>query len=197
MKKVFTFAFFVIIALIFVAVYIVINSTAKTLSEKEKENAITKILGRKPNLSDTAPQGNKVFKGKYVTFIYPAAAKIYAIRLNGQPVKQTNLENFIFDLDSPRRSYYMEVVAVPKTVQSVNDSPSVKLRQIEANIYTQSNISLGGLAGLSFEKKSNNGNELTAFFYKDGKVYSFSSQGNDIKAVRDLFDKIIATVKFL
>jgi len=193
MKKILLAAFLIVIL---AWVFVFLNFSPKPLSQNQKEQALTKILGRKPNLTDNTLKGNVMFKGKYVSFYYPAAAKIYITKLNGQVVNPTDLESLIFDLSSPKIAFFMEVVPVPITVQILNDYPGVKLRQIESNIYKQSQITAGGLNGLLFEKISNTGNEVTAFFYKNGKVYSFSSQGGDIKEVESLSENIIVTVKF-
>lgn len=186
-----------ILALISISIFVFFNHPSSSLSENEKEKALEQILGRKPNLTDTSPKGNTVFNGKYVTFTYPAAAKIYIPQVNGQVVKSTDLESFIFDLDSPKIAFFMEVSPVPSRVQSVSDYPGVRLRQVQSDAYKQKSIVINGIEGLAFEKISVTSNELTAFFYKNGKVYSFSVQGNDPKSMEEVFNSITATVKFL
>ena len=176
----------------------ILNNTAKTMSEAEKEAAMAKILGRQVNINpSSAPLGDTEFKGKYVTFIYPKAAKPFTFKINGKEVKPSGLEQFSFDLDVPKTAFFMEVVSVPSTVKNVNDYPGVKLREINSGIYTQSDAFFGDNSGLVFVKNDNTGYEKTAFFYKDGKVYSFSLQGNDSKSVEDLYSRIMPTVNFL
>lgn len=183
--------------LTFVSVFILLTGPERKLTQAEKERALSKLLGRKVSLEDKkAPTGNIIYKGKYMSFSYPAVAIIYTQKLNGKPIKQTDLESFIYDLDSPKLTFYTEVTSSP-VIKSLADSPSVKLRQIESNLYSQSNVSAGGYEGLSFEKVTNLGNEKTAFFYVNGKIFSFSSQGSDINAVRDLLQKTLASLKFL
>ena len=168
------------------------------MSKTEKEAAIAKILGRKPNLTDSIKTGDTQYKGKYVSFMYPAAGVIYTQRLNGAPVKQTNLEYFSFDLSDPKLIFSMEVVQTPGSVTSLEDYPSVKLRQLESNIYKQSQTEADNQTGFAFEKAGEASNsEKTGFFFLKGKIYSFSVQGSDLKAIEDLYNKIISGVKFL
>lgn len=174
-----------------------LNKPAKELSKAEKEAAIAKILGRKPNLTNNTKTGDTQYKGKFVSFNYPAAAVIYIQKLNGVPVKQTNLEYFSFDLSDPKLTFSMEVVQVPVSVGSLEDYPAVKLREIESNLYLKSDILIGDKTGLVFEKNDNNKFEKSVFFYLSDKVFSLTISGSDQKGNEELYNKVIGSLKFL
>ena len=174
-----------------------LNKPAKEMSEAEKQTAIAKILGRKPNMADNVKTGDTEYKGKYVSFIYPAAGVIYIQKLNGVPIEQTSLEYFSFDLSEPKLVFSMEVVQVPGSVTSLEDYPSVKLREIESNLYVKNNVAVGDKEGMVFEKTDNNSFEKSVFFYLGDKVFSFVISGNDQKGINDLYDKVISSLKFL
>lgn len=194
-KKAILIFFFILSILGFI---FILNYPTQKLTNIQKEQALTKILGRKPNLGDkNISTGNRQYKGKYISFLYPKRAKVYTQMLNGKPIKQTDLESFIFDLNDPKATVVVAVVAVGQNFKSVSDYPSVRLRQIENNIYSQDKIETDGYEGLAFTKQDIRGNEKTAFFYINSKIYSISVQGNDLIAIKDLFGKIIVSFKFL
>ena len=152
MKKFVLVMLFIAISVCLLSIFYFLNRPSKEMSKTEKEAAIAKILGRKPNLTDNIKTGDTQYKGKYVSFMYPAAGVIYTQRLNGVPVKQTNLEYFSFDLSDPKLIFSMEVVQTPGSVTSLDDYPSVKLRQLESNIYRQSKTEADNQTGFAFEK---------------------------------------------
>lgn len=198
MKKI-AVVLLIIIALVFaISIYIYINRASDLMSKEEKEAAIAKILGRKPNLSaKDVPTGNIKFKGKYITFIYPAAAAIKKQLLNGEEIPYTGLELFIFSLENPKIRVHIEVIETPQNVKNINDYPSVKLRQIQSNLYTQKDTFVGNIRGLSFEKQNNTNFEKTGFFFLNDKIYSFSIESPDSKAAKELFNKLTSSAKFL
>lgn len=185
----------VVLLLIAAVIVYVLNTPPKSLTDKEKEEALVKILGRKPNLS-VAPTGDKEYRGKYMSFQYPIRAKIYTKMLNGKPVKQDNLEGFIFNIDEPRTSVYTEVASVPSSVRKVEDYPAVRLRLLQNNIYTKSELKADSKEGIVFTKKESRASEKTIFFYSDSKVYSISVQSSDFFYLEELFNKIVVSLKF-
>lgn len=180
-----------------VSLYIFLNYPSNSMSEAEKEAAIAKILGRKPNLTDNTPVGDTEYKGKYIYFKYPAAAVIRKQLLNGQEVPYDGLERLIFKIESSKVTLYMEVIEAPVNVTSLNDYPSVKLRQIQSNGYIEQDVFVEDVKGLSFEKQTTSGFEKTGFFMLNSKIYSFSIQGPDVKEVEKVFNSIISSAKFL
>lgn len=196
-KKIFAFLLILISIISVISLYIYLNYPLKVMSQTEKEAAIAKILGRKPNLTDNAPAGDVKYSGKYVSFKYPAGATIRKQLLNGQEVPYTGLERLIFKIENTKLTFYMEVIEAPANVTSINDYPSVKLRQIQSNVYSQSDVFVENVKGLLFEKQTTNSFETTGYFLLNDKIYSFSVQGPDPKAIKELLNKIISSAKFL
>lgn len=197
MRKIVVFILILLITLATVLLYIFLNYSPKELSSKEKEEAIAKILGRKPNLTETSPKGDRIYNGKYITFLYPAAANEIKQLLNGKEVPYTGLEQFIFKLESPKLTVYLEVINSPVNVSTLTDYPSVKLRQLQSNLYKEEEAFIENTQGVAFEKRDTINFEKTGYFSFNGKIYSFSVQGPDSKAVREMFSKLISTSKFL
>lgn len=197
MRKIVIFIIILLLTLATVLLYIFLNYSPKELTSEEKEEAIAKILGRKPNLTDNSPKGDTIYNGKYITFSYPAAANERKQLLNGKEVPYTGLEQFIFKLESPKLTVYLEVINTPVNVASLNDYPSVKLRQLQSNLYKEEEAFIENTQGLAFEKRDTTNFEKTGYFSFNGKIYSFSVQGPDSKAVREMFGKLISTSKFL
>jgi hypothetical protein len=192
---------FIVLALIIIAViaafFVVLNQPAKQLSDKEKQQALINILGRKPNLTDDNPTGNKTYKSNYVSFMYPSKAKIYTYREPNISKNTSVLEIFSFDITNPRIIFNYSAIQ-HNSLQGVSDIPDVKLRQLQKDAYVQENAYADNKTGLVFEKIQTQGLiEKTAFFLVNGKSYSFSIQGNDIKEIRSFYNDIISSIRFL
>ena len=198
MKK---FVFIILILIIILAgfsVFVVLNRSTKPLSEAEKQQALTKLLGRKINLTEkVAPQGDTQYKGPYTSFTYPASAKIITPIINGKIQEKPGLDQFSFSFDSPSIYAFIAVLKANANVLTLTDDPSVRLRQAQPEIYKQTSITTDKQQGLSFEKHDNSGFEKTAFFFVNGRIYSFSVMGGNLKSVEALFNKIVLSVKFL
>ena len=52
-----------------IAAFFILNSTPDELTEKQKEQAVADILGRKPNLNPDVKTGDIEFVGEKLTFI--------------------------------------------------------------------------------------------------------------------------------
>ena len=180
--------------LISIAVYLIVSKPPKFMSSQEKEAAIAQILGRKPNLTDNTSKGNVVYKGKYTSFIYPAAAKIYSYRDEGLKRNTSVLETFSFDISNPRLVLNYSVLDRPN-LTSIDDVPDVKLRKIAFSGYVQTQILADGQKGLAFEKTTDS-SERTVFFFINSKVYSISITGSSVKEIDKLFDQIVMSLKF-
>ena len=197
MRKIVIFIIILLLTLATVLLYIFLNYSPKELSQQEKEEAIAKILGRKPNLTDSSVKGDTIYNGKYIMFSYPAAANERKQLLNGKEVPYTGLEQFIFKLEAPKLTVYLEVINTPVNVSGLTDYPSVKLRQIQSNLYKEEEAFIENIKGLAFEKRDTTNFEKTGYFSYKGRIYSFSVQGPDAKAVREMFSKLTSTSKFL
>lgn len=199
MRKVILLVVSVGVVLSAVAIFFILTAPARELTPQEKAKALAQIAGRKLNLNDTnAPLGDSRHKGIYVSFFYPAAAKIYHQMVNGKEVSdQGALEYFAFDLENPRANVVTEVISAPSSVISLSDYPAVRLRQDESSVYSQSQIkALDGTTGLSFDTTNDSGFEKTGFFLTGGKIYSFSVTSVDQQTATQLFNKMIQTLVF-
>jgi hypothetical protein len=196
MKKKLLIALSIAIMLIVAIVFFILNRSTATLSEKEKEQALSKILDRPVVLKEkNIPTGDVAYKGKYMTFSYPASAVKYVQMVNGKPIKSLDLEDFSFDMDNPKM-YIVTVVLPASAASSVSDNSGVRMRQSDAS-YKETKIAADGQNGLAFEKLADNNFEKIGFFLVGGKFYSFSIQSVDPKAAGDLFNRLILTLKFL
>lgn len=185
---------FVLISLL-VTINFVFNPSQKKLTDLEKEKALIKILGRKANLTDNEPKGQAEYKGKYVSFKYPAKAKIYTYKDPNMAKNTSVLETFSFDIDKPRLVFNFSVMENAASLKDVNDISGVKLRQISSLGYTQSEEVIGGENGLIFVR-SGNLSEKTGFFLVKDKIYSVAITGSSLEEVSLLFDLVINSFVF-
>jgi len=196
MKKKLLIIVSIVIALIIVVVFSILNRSTATLSEKEKEQALSKILDRPVVLKEKyIPIGDVAYKGKYMTFLYPASAVKYVQTINGKPIKKSDMEYFNFDMDNPKMYIVIEVTQASFGSRIIDNS-GVRMRQVDTS-YKQTKIVADGQNGLAFEKMADNSFEKTGFFLIGGKLYSFSIQSVDPKGAGDLFTKLILSLKFL
>jgi hypothetical protein len=193
MKKIILSIFLLLIVGLFIAAFLILNRSTTNLSEAQKEQDLTKILGRPVVLKDQAiVTGDVLYKGKYYSFLYPKAATKYT-----SAQVDTSLESFKFDMSSPRIYAVSEVMAAANNQKLLDDNSDIRLREVQDTIYQQASISADGQTGLAFEKNDADGVEKSAFFLVNGKYYSISLVGSDKPSIDDLFTKIIASLKFL
>jgi hypothetical protein len=197
LKRIILFACLILIVVLCVVAFLILNRPSRALTKAEEEQALENMLGRKVNTVVTpVAQGNTLYQGKYVSFMYPKAGKIFVEMGNGKPVEQNDLGDFSFDMADSNSHFFSEVLAF--SGETFNDSPGVRLRQSQPAIYTQSTITASGQNGLAFFSfDSDNGYEMIGFFLVNGRIFTFGVQGPDQQAVKQLFNQIIPTVKFL
>lgn len=195
MKKVILLVLLLILVL---GVYFVLSQKPKQLSEKQRNQALEKLTGQNPTLTNSnSKQGYIDHKGKYISFTYPASATIYNLTVNGRKVEDSAaLDYFAFDTKAPNMSAFTEVIEAPSTVLKTDDYPGVRLRQNDSS-YEESTVLVSGVSGLSFSKNSPGAAEESAFFYYNSRIYTISVTGSDIKPVKELFDKVLGSAKFL
>ena len=193
MKKI-VLIILIILALIslLVTINFVFNPSQKKLTDSEREKALLKILGRKPNLTDSQPKGNTEYKGKLVSFTYPAKAKIYIYKDPNMAKNTSVLETFSFDIDKPHLVFNLSVMKNAASLKDVNDISGVKLRQMNGSGYKQSDGKLGKNKGLVFEKSGSQA-EKSGFFLINDKIYEIAVTGNNLEDVSLLFDGIITS----
>jgi len=178
--------------------FIILNRSASPMSEKQKEQALTNILGRPVVLREKkVAAGDLLHKGKYVSFLYPAAAEITRLTVNGTPVPSHDLEDFKFSLgEDPRIDVTTSILQASSAETAIADDSGVRLRQTEKDTYKQAEVVVDGQHGLVFTRVDQ-GFEKTAFFFINNKVYTFSVSSSDQVGATDLYNKIILSVKFL
>ncbi len=195
MKKFIVLGLIILVVIGIIFLFNILNSSSKSLSQAEKETAIAKILGRKPNLTDDAPKGDTQYKGKYVSFMYPTKAKTYTYIDTNFAQNESLLETFSFDIYNPRLIFNFSIVENTANLRDVSEISGVKLRQDKTRGYKQVELTIDGHKGLVFEKDGNQP-EKTGFFIVNNKVYSFSVTGNSFKDVVGLFDNLVKTTIF-
>lgn len=197
LKRIILFIFLILVAAFVIGAFLILNRPSSSLTKAEEEQALENMLGRKVNTEVTpVAVGNTLYQGKYVSFMYPKAGKEAVDLYNGKPVAHDDLGDFSFDIASSNLHFFSEVLTFSGTTFS--DSPGVRLRQSQPAIYTQSAITADGQNGLAFLSfDSDNGYEMIGFFLVNGKIFTFGVQGPEQQAVKQLFDQIIPTIKFL
>ena len=198
MKKFTVIFLFFACVLGLVAGFILLNSKPDKLSEKDRQEALSQILGRKPNLNPEEKTGETTFNGKYVVINYPAKAKIYEYVSEGMKNDESLLETFSFDIEPPRIVFNYTAYGNNPFISSITDIPAVALRQNKLNGYSQKEVIVDGQNGLTFSKQGSgqNPSEVSTFFYKDNVIISFSVSGNDMKTIEKISDEVLKTTIF-
>ena len=198
MKKVITtLVLLFIFVLICIFVFIKLSEAPKdTLSKDFKEQALSKLLGRKAQL-DTPQKvlGTTHYDGKFISFDYPKRAIIYKYRDPNQASLDSYLEEFIFDLKDPRITVDVQVLSNNGNIASIGENSGVSLRHSQPWSYTEEDIIVDGQKGKSFTKKDH-GTEKTVFFLFHNRIYSLATTGSYFDDVVNYADEIIHTVNF-
>lgn len=174
--------------------FILLNSEPDKLTEKQREEAIDEILGRRANLGDAdIKTGDTTFVGKYGSFSYPASAEIYEYKDTETLNNESDLESFSFDMENPRRIFNYSVTK--SNVSSLDDIPSVSFRENSSNGYKVKEEKLADAPGLSFTKDRSGEfmAEKTGYFLVDGNLYSISVTASSLEDASKLYGEIIAS----
>lgn len=185
-KKLFLFCFLIAILALAIAFYILSLPPKEKLSKEFKEEAATKLLGRKVQLDDTTAKGVVEYTGKYIQFKYPARAVVYTYK---GASSSAILEDFSFDIKEPKMVFNMQVIDASNFV-TVADFPAVNLRKLRSYEYKEEKFKINDASGLVFFKQEN-GVEKSGFLISKNKLYSFVVTGQDETEVNKLFDDII------
>lgn len=197
MKKILLLVLILIILVAGVFAYVVLNRSAKPMTSAQEESALANILGRKPNLGNpNAPTGNLTYKSAYVSFMYPAIATIYKYRDPNLANDTSVIDIFSFDMQNPRLVFNFSVREASNSIKTISDISDVRLREDKTRGYRESNITADGESGLSFELAGSSPEE-SGFFLVNGRIYSISVTGSDQKAIENLFNLVISSIKFL
>jgi hypothetical protein len=186
---------FIIIALVLIiggiSGFVILDrmNSSQGLSLDEKHKALTQLLGREPVLESGKEDTTWiVHKGNLISFSYPKVATVYP-----QPSQAADHDQFSFGLTA---GHILAVIQVQDnaTVASLEDVPAVQIREKDDN-YQGKSVTASGVEGKGFIKTVN-GIEETGFFLNNGRLYSIAVSGNSEKEVGEVFEKVIASIKF-
>jgi hypothetical protein len=166
------------------------------LDDKEKATAVKNLLGHDARIDVAVPEGDQPYSNQYYSISYPKAAKEYHRDPTYKP-SSLELSYFSFQESSPRLFFVISVLDHPG--MTLTDFPSVSVRQKETDIYTSEPITVGGQKGIVFAKVTpdeSSDREKSAFFAKDGHIYSFALSGGNMDDINSLFNSIISSLKF-
>lgn len=179
-----------------VAFYLLSQPPKESLSDDFKQKAITKMLGRKAQLTQIEEKKGKVaYNGKYISFDYPAKAVIYNYKDPGFASSSSLLEDFSFDIKSPRLIFNLAVLKTSGKLHTIDDDSGVMFRKNSPGQYKDVSRPINGYVGRIYERDDENP-EKTAFFLVGGRFYSISVTGNSFDDIQALADNILKTVKF-
>lgn len=196
MKKwiIFAVVFFVLIIAGGIAFYFISLPPKETMSKEAKEQAVTKLLGRKAQLSEVVQkEGSVKYDGKYISFEYPAAATIYEFNSPTASTGSSRLERFEFDLRSPKVNSIVQISANTSNIASGADDSGARLRHSQANLYQESETTIAGVKAIEFIKKSEGVERSLFWVYKD-KIYTFVFYGPDMESIKEVSQNTIKTI---
>lgn len=185
---------FLVIPILGVGFYFLSQPPKEKLSNEFKEKAITQLLGRKAQLDDDSPTGEIEYKGKSITFKYPARALKYEFREKSSSTNSAALDDFSFDIKEPKMVFNLLVLPNSSNLTTIEEYPAVRLRESRLYEYRKSVGNLSTIKGVVYAKEDN-GAEKSGFWLVDDKIYSIAITGVDLDAVSVLFDSILASSK--
>jgi hypothetical protein len=199
LKKALTLTLLCLIIVSLVSAFLLLNRTASPLSEAEKKKVLQKLSGAQAGLVQrVALKGYKTYNGKFYSFSYPAAGLKYDPK-NSQ--NQDILEEFSFQIkDFPKVYFYSEVKTAQWYLKTIADYSGISFRLSNPTVYTKKTISINGQSGLVFIKSNLSDSEVfekTAYFLVNKKIYSFTCQSADEQVNEEIFNRLLASVKFL
>ena len=162
------------------------------LSKQQKEEAVEKLLGRKPVFTVT-PQTTWIqYNGKYIRFSYPQWAQV--VPEDTQTPGSATLESFAFTITDPRTNCGAQIIKT-QHLASVEEIPGVTLRRNQPRTYIELPIpNFDMQKGVGFVKADTE-YEKTAFYLSGDIEYTFSCYGADKDEVEMLFARVISSAK--
>lgn len=197
MKKVFIIGFVCLIFLIggAIAFYFYSQPPKEKLSDEFKEEAVTKLLGRKAQLDEkNVPTGSTLYDGKYITFSYPAKALPYEYKDPFFASNSSVLDSFSFDIKTPRLVLNLQVLENSSKLQSIEDYPAARLRKDRSYEYEKNEVAIGSYKGLRFTKITSPP-EDTFLFLAENRIYSLAITGSDPEEVEKLGAAFLKSAK--
>lgn len=177
-------------------VAIVIYSPKQTVfSAHDKQVALQKLLGRNPIITENIrPTGTIGYDGKYVSFLYPAAAQDYSYNDNNVKGSTFVLESKEFKESNPLYHFIVQVIKQSDQIKIYDDVPSIHLRRTQTDKYQESPILIGQEQGVAFISESE-GYEKDAFLLHNGLLYSFVITGGNAK-IEKIHTQVVKSAAF-
>lgn len=193
MKKWISFAVLALIILAGVLAFYILSQPPKDkLSEEFKKAALSKLLGRSVNLTDDTPKGLALYDGSKILFSYPAKAVPYDYQ-KVKSEKSGDLDSFSFDIKDPKLVFNLTVKATG--AKTLSDIPAVRLREERGYEYKKNQSTMDGISGVVYFKTGRNP-EASAFYLRDGNVYTISITGSQAEEINKLFSSVVSSAKF-
>jgi len=189
---------FLVISVIVVgtALYLMLQPEKQVMSTSQKEQALSKLLGRKVDLSDKKKPEKSDYKDSYVEFSYPGDAVIYNYRDPDFASESGLLSSFSYDIKDPKVVF--NYAAVEKSnVKSLSDDPSFRLREMPAGGYKKSTIKIDDTQAVLFEKNNPQAFEKSIFIFRGKTLYSFVLTGADSSSLSRVVSLLSHSLKFL
>lgn len=162
------------------------------LTTKEKQNALTKLLGRHPILTQKVRSTALVqYSGTYLSFSYPAAATEYVY---DAPIDKSGfvLEHFHFQEHMPQYHFVLQVEKQNADALRYDDVSGIRLRRTQKDIYTESLLHTNSGNWITFVKKDD-AFEKTAFLLHGDKLFTLAITGSD-PSIEKIFDDVLQSV---
>jgi hypothetical protein len=185
----------VLIALIAGGVYYFFKPLDQRLTKQDKEQALTKLLGRKVDLSNKGPQKDREYKDKYIKFAYSGVASIYDYQDPSFASGSGLLASFSYDLRNPRVVFNYAAKSKPE-YHNVDDDSSYRLRTLPERGYKKSTVHLDNYDATLFTKNEFPTSERSLFMLKDKVAYSFVFTGSDSKYLDTVVSLFSSSFKF-
>lgn len=163
-----------------------------SLTAQEKNEALAKLLGHNPILSEKVRNTNfQNYNGTYLSLLYPVAAQKYSYDEN---IKKDPLilENFQFRETDMRYHFVIQVKDREDNIVTYEDIPSVSLRRSQVELYKEGSFSTSQGTWVTFVKTTD-GFEKTGFLLHSGKQFTCSITGSD-PAIEKIFDQVVDSV---
>jgi len=185
------FLLFVIAVMAFLATK---NGGGDALTQKQKQDALEKLLGRTPVLEEKKTSDAWIsHKNQYVSFLYPEVARIYDEDDKSAMQEKSIFDSFHFGTDTPKLYGVVQVID-GGTTQNLSDIPGVLMREQQPD-YQKSAKTIASFSGEMFHKNADTGVEWSVFFLAKGKEYSVVITGNNSQDAEDFFNRLVASLQ--
>lgn len=192
MKKRYIFLILLIIALIVTFIYYS-RPAGAPLTESQKQQALTRLLGRKVNLSNDK-KADATYDDKLLSFNYPGSAVIYEYRDPSLANIKSIVGTFSYDIKIPKAVFNYVSEERPE-MKSLDDDSSYRLRTLPERGYQKSAVHVSGVDGVLFKKDDPTGSERSLFILYRNTFITFSLSGESGELDR-ILTLLTSTLKF-